>query len=58
MNIYVLRKMDFDNEVIDVSIVVDDAVCWVKGFDDVDWRDAENFATELATQLNVSVSDE
>ena len=55
MKIEIHKTPDFDNEIIDVSISIDGSDCWVKGFDGVDWEEADKFANELATQLNLKI---
>ena len=50
---YVCTSPDFDNEVIDVVLVIDGIECWVKGFDDDEWKDASEFAERLANRLTL-----
>lgn len=56
MKTWIQTTPDFDHEVVDVFICIDtdDEVItsWVRGYDDVDWEQAQRFAEELATVLN------
>ena len=62
MKISVQIESDLENEVEDVIIVIEEdgevRNCWVKGFDDVDWEEAQEYAKRLATALNVDFDDE
>jgi len=62
MKISVQTAPDFDNEVIDVSIVVDEGAvvnyCWVCGFDDVDWQKAHDYAVLLSKTLKCELYEE
>lgn len=57
MKIYVAIQPDLEYEVDDVVLVVEDGVwknvCWVKGFDDIEWEEANAFAEKLAKTLGV-----
>lgn len=57
MKAFISNKTDWDNEVIDVTLVLEEndiqTVCHIKGFDDVDWKDAVAFAEKLSTVLNI-----
>ena len=49
----VYTKNDWDHEVIDVFLSVDDEEYWIKGFDDVEWEIAKVFAESFAKSLNI-----
>lgn len=51
---YVYTTPDFENEVTDVVLFLDGIECWVKGFDDCDWREARDFAINLSKELGVN----
>ena len=53
MDIKVRLQPDFDHEVQDVVLIVDGEECWIKGFDDVDWKEATTYGEALATSLGV-----
>ena len=50
---YICLKTDWDHEVIDMFLVVDDEEIHMKGFDEVEWREAQEFAQKIANSLNV-----
>lgn len=50
---YVCTSPDFDHEVIDIVLVYRRRICWVTGFDDIEWEDAEKYATQMAKNLNL-----
>jgi hypothetical protein len=52
-NSYICAKQDWDYDVIDVFLVTDGVEYGIKGFDDVDWKEAEVFAVQLAKNLNI-----
>lgn len=53
MDIKVIQQSDFEYEVEDIILIVDDEECWIKGFDDVDWKEAREYGEALATALGV-----
>lgn len=63
IKVFVAVQADLEYEVDDVMIVIqegnegeEDFVerrCWVRGFDDVDWTEANAYAEELAKTLGV-----
>ena len=55
---YVCTSPDFDNEVIDVVLILGGIECWVKGFDDIDWKDALEFAGSLSKRLGLKYKGE
>jgi len=61
IRVHVITEPDFDNEVQDVTIIVRDSEgerhCWVRGFDDDEWEQAEQYAKQLASVLNVDFID-
>lgn len=62
MKIHVEVQSDFEYEVEDVVLIIEDdeeiRTCWVTGFDDVDLKNAKEYAKRLATTLNVEFIDE
>lgn len=50
---YVCISPDFENEVLDVIAVIEGEQCHVKGFDDVEWKEADAFAEKIAKRLGV-----
>ena len=50
---FICTKMDWESEVIDVILVINDKDCWIKGFDDNEWKEADEFADELAKALSI-----
>lgn len=56
MKAWVQTTPDFEYEVVDVILGLqvgeDVTATWIKGFDDVDWEQAEQFARDLATLLH------
>ena len=61
MKIWVQIEPDFDNEITDVSIAIEEddttIYCWVKGFDDVDSKQAHDYADLLAKTLGCEVQE-
>jgi hypothetical protein len=59
MKIWVQTETDFDNEVIDISIVIEEGdtvkYCWVCGFDENDWQQADVYAELLSKTLGCEV---
>ena len=53
MKPYICTKNDWDYEVIDVFLVTQDEELHLKGFDDVEWREANSFAERIADSLNI-----
>lgn len=53
MKPYICKKMDWDWNVIDIILFVDDVEYNIKGFDEDEWQEAENFAESLANSLNI-----
>lgn len=55
MKIWIQSESDFDNEVTDVTLCIQEGeivtYCWVRGFDDTEWDQAKRFAEELAVIL-------
>ena len=49
----VCTKNDWDHEVIDVFLLVGDEEIHMKGFDEFEWREAEEFAQKIANSLNI-----
>ena len=56
MKAWVQTTPDFEYEVVDVLLGIDTGeettTAWIKGFDDVDWEQAEQFARDLAALLH------
>ena len=53
MKSYICTKNDWDYEVIDVFLVTQDEELHLKGFDDVEWLEANSFAERIADSLNI-----
>lgn len=54
MKNWIQTTPDFDYEVIDVYLVIDDKeLFWLKGFDDVEWKEAIDFAEGIARSLGI-----
>jgi hypothetical protein len=55
MKAWIQTTPDFDYEVIDVNLVIQSGkqLFHIKGFDDVEWAEAEQFAQELAAELGI-----
>lgn len=55
MKAWIQTTPDFDYEVIDVYLVIQSSkqLFPIKGFDDVEWAEAEQFAQELAAELGI-----
>lgn len=53
MKPYICKKMDWDWNVIDIILFVDDVEYNIKGFDEDEWQEAENFAESFAKSLNI-----
>lgn len=53
MEIKITRTPDFDYNVEDIAIVIDGVSSWIKGFDDTEWKEANEFGTTLAKALGV-----
>ena len=59
MKAYIYTKNDWDYEVIDVFLGIyddnDELLIErdIKGFDDVEWKEANEFAEELSKTLNI-----
>ena len=55
MKVSVATTPDFDFEIVDVLILVEDdrgtSNCWVRGYDDDEWEAAEQYARDLAKVL-------
>lgn len=56
INAEVVTMQDFDNEVIDVVLLINGSECWVKGFDDIEWEKANGFALELSTSFGLGTT--
>jgi hypothetical protein len=52
-NNYICKKQDWDHDVIDVFLVTDGVEYQLKGFDDVDWEEADAFVEQIAKNLNI-----
>ena len=50
---YVCTSPDWDNNVVDVTIVIDGEPCWVKGFDDTECKEADAYAQKIAEKLGL-----
>lgn len=50
---YICIKNDWDHEVIDALLVVGEEEFYMKAFDEVEWREAEEFAEKIANSLNI-----
>lgn len=50
---YVCTKNDWDYEVIDVFLVIEEEEFDLKGFEDHEWREANEFAKAVAEKLNI-----
>jgi hypothetical protein len=54
MKPYICTKTDWDYEVIDVFLVIENMDdIHLKGFDDVDWQKADEYAESIASMLNL-----
>jgi len=57
MKAYVAKQPDFENEVDDVVLVLEEGdwkqICWIKGFYDHEWEEANAFAEKVAKILGV-----
>jgi hypothetical protein len=53
LNNYICKKQDWDHDVIDVFLVTDGVEYQLKGFDDVDWEEADAFVEQIAKNLNI-----
>ena len=53
MNVATATCHDWDNNVIDVILVIDGEQCFVKGFDDTEWKECEEYVEELSRTLGV-----
>ena len=54
MEPYICTKNDWDYEVIDVFLVIENMDdIHIKGFDDVEWREAEEYARTVASELGI-----
>ena len=57
MKAYVAIQPDFEHEVQDVVLIIEDQnfkrTCWISGFDDVEWEAANAFAEKVAKTLSV-----
>lgn len=45
---YIFKSDDWDNEVIDVHIVLLGNICHVKGFDQCEWEDCDKLIYKLS----------
>lgn len=50
---YICLKNDWDHELIDVFLVIGDEEIHMGAFDDVEWREAEEFAQKIANSLDI-----
>ncbi len=59
MKIWVQRGPYFDNEIGDISIVIEEGdtikYCWVCGFDEDEWDQADAYVEQLAKTLGCEV---
>ena len=54
MKPYVCTKTDWEYDVIDVFLIIESMDdIHLKGFDDVEWREADDYAKAIATVLNL-----
>lgn len=54
MKPYICTKMDWDYGIVDVFLIVDKIDdFFLKGFDDVDWQKADEYAESIASILNL-----
>lgn len=55
MKAWIQTTPDFEYDAIDVNLVIQSGkqLFHIKGFDDVEWREAEQFAQELAAELGI-----
>ena len=53
-NVKIISKPDFDWDVIDIMLVVGDEEYYIKGFDDFEWEEANEFGESLAKALCVT----
>lgn len=51
--VFVCTKTDWDHDVIDVFLIVKEKKYYIKGFNDVEWEEAEQFAKDFAQSLEV-----
>ena len=56
MRAWIQSTTDFDYEVIDITLCIEDKgtiiYAWLKGFDDIEWEQAKQFAQTVATMLH------
>lgn len=45
---YIFKSEDWDHNVTDVHIVLFGSICWVKGFDDDEWEECNQFIYKLS----------
>lgn len=50
---YIATKMDWDWNVIDVTLEFEGETHWMGGFDDFEWKEAKEHAERLAKALSI-----
>jgi hypothetical protein len=53
MKPYICIKCDWDYKVIDVFLITEDEELHLKGFDEEEWREAQEYAERIADSLNI-----
>ena len=53
MDVYLTIVSDFENDVEDINMVINGEVCWIKGFDAENWKQAIEFGENLSKSLVV-----
>lgn len=57
MKYKIANQMDFDYNIIDIVLLIENETwsenCWIKGFDDFEWKEADDFAKQIASDLNI-----
>ena len=57
MKAYIATQPDLENEIDDVVLIIEDGeelrTCWICGFDDIDWKEAEDYAIKISKLLNI-----
>ena len=55
MDVYLTIVSDFENDVEDINMVINGEVCWIKGFDAENWKQAIEFGENLGKTLGIEV---
>lgn len=56
IKVSVVKSIDLEYSIIDVGLMVNGEVSWIKGFDDFEWKEANEFALELSTTLGLGTA--